>query len=256
MNKLPNPVSAKVILGAALICVSIVGPRSWAEDLLSPLMDTVEVSTEPSAESPSPSDSAVPSDSPTATLSSQSGTEEAPQDINSSSEMALTLEPSDSATASVSPIPVPPHAIANQQMQIAVPSTISIDPRAHSTLLPRLHVNGVETLLVCGYSNSAGVHINGSIPGVESTGSGSPNFRISGPEQLVMATINGTMGARIFANSQGLQATAITFYFVAVSKSSIDQALCGEGSPSNIRRISFRALNMEVNMAKGAVGFK
>jgi hypothetical protein len=254
--KAPNSASAKVILGVALICVSIVGPRSWAEELLGPLLGAVEAPAEMAIEPPLLATDLPPSEFPTSESVTAISNEMIPEPSKPPVVEALAMQSPDSVTVSASPTPVPPHAINNQQMQIALPSTISIDPRAHSTLLPRLHVNGVETLLVCGYSNSAGVHINESLPGVESTGSRSPNFRISGPAQLVMATLNGTMGARVFSNSQGLPATVLTFSFVAISKSSTAQALCSDGSPSNIRRISFRALNMDINMAKGAVGFK
>jgi hypothetical protein len=137
-----------------------------------------------------------------------------------------------------------------------VPATVSIDPRAHSVFLPRLQVGKVETLLVCGYSNATGVYFGANLLGVESAGSGTPIFRIAGPAQLVMATLNGDMGARVLSTSRAVTGTAVSLSFVALSKPSIDQGLCNAGSPSNNRTISFRALNMDLNMVKDPVRLK
>jgi hypothetical protein len=169
---------------------------------------------------------------------------------------APAVSVSDSPTASASPTPVPPHAISDQNIQIAAPSTVSVDPRAHSVFLPRLHVGKVETLLVCGYSSATAVHFNPGIAGVESFGSGTQFFRISGPAQLVMASLNGEMGARVASTSRSVTSSVVSFSFVALSKPSTDQGLCSAGSPSNNRTISFRALNMDLNMVKDPVRLK
>jgi hypothetical protein len=63
-------------------------------------------------------------------------------------------------------------------MNIAVPNSVSTDPRAHSVLIPKLHISGVDTLLVCGYSNASSVSFSSAFVGIESLGSGSPTFRI------------------------------------------------------------------------------
>jgi hypothetical protein len=155
-----------------------------------------------------------------------------------------------------SPTPVPPHAISDQSMHIAVPNSVSTDPRAHSVFLPRLYVSGVDTLLVCGYTNATAVSFTQAFPGVEIAGSGSPHFRISGPAHLVMAAFNSDMGARVTASSRAVPGSVVSFSFVALSKPSISQALCNDGSASNNRTISIRALNMDLNMVKDPVRLK
>jgi hypothetical protein len=155
-----------------------------------------------------------------------------------------------------SPTPVPPHAIADQSMHIAVPASVSTDPRAHSVFLPRLQVSGVDTLLVCGYSNATAVNFMQAFPGVEIAGSGSPYFRLSGPAHLVMAAFNSDMGARVTSSSRAVPGSVVSFSFVALSKPSISQALCNDGSASNNRTISIRALNMDLNMVKDPVRLK
>ena len=167
--------------------------------------------------------------------------------------------PSESPMASVvsaSPKPIPPHAISDQNIQIGVPSTISIDPRAHSVFLPRLQIGKVGTLLVCGYTNATAVYFGVNLPGVQSAGSGSSFFRISGPTPLVMSTLNGETGAHVISTTKAITSSFILFSFVALSEPSIDQALCNDGSPSNNRTIIFRALNMDLNMVKDPVRLK
>jgi hypothetical protein len=95
-----------------------------------------------------------------------------------------------------------------------------------------------------------------AFPGVEIAGSGSPYFRLSGPAHLVMAAFNSDMGARVTASSRAVPGSVVSFSFVALSKPSISQALCNDGSASNNRTISIRALNMDLNMVKDPVRLK
>ncbi|CAN2212110.1 hypothetical protein MCEMRE22_01031 [Candidatus Nanopelagicaceae bacterium] len=246
----------KAIIALTVLCVFIVTPRSLAEDLLSPILGTVDAPGETGA--PAPTDSPAPTESPTPDPSPSTTAAPLPAPTASSSTPpeVPTIATSDSPTASASPTPVPPHAIADQSMNIAVPATVSTDPRAHSVFLPRLNVNSVNTLLICGYSNASAVSFTSGFPGIESAGSGSPFFRISGPAHLVMAALNSEMGARVTSSSKAIPGSIVSFSFVALSKPSISTNLCNEGSPSNNRTISFRALNMDLNMVKDPVRLK
>jgi hypothetical protein len=144
----------------------------------------------------------------------------------------------------------------DQNIQIEIPTNVSIDPRAHSVYLPRLQIGKVDTLLLCGYSTATAVYFGTNLPGVESIGSGTPSFRISGPAQLVMATLNGDMGTRVVSMSKAVSSSVLSLSFIALSKTSIDQALCNDGSPSNNRTITFRALNIDLKMVKDTVRLK
>jgi hypothetical protein len=250
MGRTPETTLKKAIIALVVLSVLIVTPRSLAEDLLSPILGTVDAPQE--TPSPAPSESPAPTESPTPKPSSSPTIEASPTPAPSSPVVAT----SDSPTAMASPTPLPPHAIADQSMRIAVPTTVSTDPRAHSVFLPRLQVSGVETLLVCGYSSAASVSFTSGIPAVESIGSGSPFFRISGPTHLVMAALNSDMGARVVSTSKAIPGSVVSFTFVALSKTSISPALCNDGNASNNRTISFRALNMDLNMIKDGVRLK
>jgi hypothetical protein len=256
MARTPESTMKKAIFALVVLCVFIVTPRSLAEDLLSPILGTVDAPVETA--SPAPTDSPTPTESPTPVPASSPTTEASPMPApsGSASPEAPVVTTTDSPTAMASPTPLPPHAIADQFMRIAVPASVSTDPRAHSVFLPRLHVSGVETLLVCGYSNAASVSFTSGFPGVESSGSGSQFFRISGPAHLVMAALNSDMGARITSTSKAIPGSVVSFSFVALSKPSISTNLCNDGSASNNRTVSFRALSMDLNMIKDGVRLK
>jgi len=250
MARTPESTMKKAIIALVVLCLFIVAPRSLAEDLLAPILGTVDApvaTPEPTAD-PTPTELPSPTVSPTPDPS--------PMPSSSTSSSAPIVLTSDSPTASASPTPIPPHAITNQFMHLAIPSTVSTDPRAHMVFLPRLGVTGAETLLVCGYTNATSVSFASDFPGVESIGSGSPFFRISGPSHLVMASLNSDLGARITSQSKALSGSVVSFSFVALSSPSVNPGLCNDGSPSNNRTISFRALSMDLNMVKDPVRLK
>lgn len=260
MLRIPDATLKKAMIALVVLCVFVIAPRSLAEDLLNPILGTVDApqvtpSPSPSNE-PAPTDSATPETSQLPSADPFAKAQLKPDASASATAEAPREDASDSPTVVATPNPLPPHAIADQFMRIAVPTTVSTDPRAHSVFLPRLHVSGVETLLVCGFSSASSVLFTSGIPGVDSAGSGSPIFRIAGPTHLVMAAFNGELGARVFSTSKAIPGSALSFTFVALSKSSINPSLCNDGSASNNRTISFRALNLDLNMVKDGVRLK
>jgi hypothetical protein len=256
MVSTPESTMKKAIIVLVVLCVFIVAPHSLAEDLLSPIVGTVDAPV--GASSPGPTDSPAPAEAPTPDPTSSITPEASPMPAPSGSALpeAPVVATIDSLTASAPTTPVPPVAIADQFMRIAVPASVSTDPRAHSVFLPQLNVSAVETLLVCGYTNAPSVSFTSGFLGVESAGSGSQFFRISGPAHLVMASLNSDLGARVTSTSKAIPGSVVSLSFVALSKPSISANLCNDGSPSNNRTISFRALNMDLNMIKDGVRLK
>lgn len=254
MARTPESTMKKAIICLVVLCALIVTPRSLAEDLLSPLVETVGAPETSPALPPSQPEPPSPSPAPEAPAIVEKVP--APPPLLTASPKPVSLQKSESQTATSSPTPLPPHATTVQAMRIAVPAIVSTDPRARSVFLPRLQASGAETLLVCGFTNAASVNFSASLPGVESVGSGSPMFRLSGPTNLVMATLNGEMGARVTSTSKALPGSIVSLSFISLSESSLNQSLCNNGSPSNTRTISFRALNMDLNMVKDGVRLK
>lgn len=244
----------KSLIGLCLLSALFVVPRSLADDLfgLSPSASEVtlsEISPTPNA---IPEVSGSPSAEPLLT-SPPPSIAASPTPSVSTSDLAVTPPESKTVTA---PPPAPPHALSDQNMQIAVPSSVATDPRAHYAILPRISVSRVDTLLICGYSSSSAVQFSSSFPGVETSGNGSPFFRISGPTNLAIATLNGDIGARIISSSKALPGSTITLAFISLSKPSISPSFCNDGNPSNNRTISIRALNLDLNMVKDDVRLK
>jgi hypothetical protein len=253
MARTPETTIKRVIIALVLLCVFAITPRSLAEEILSPILGTVDAQVESTPEAPiaSPDPTESPTATPTPSLSNAPSS--TPMPNSPAPVVAPDISTSELVTASTSPTPAPAHAIADQQLRVAVPTSVSTDPRARSVFLPRLHASGVETLLICGYSSASSVNFASSIQGVQSEGSGSPYFRISGPAHLVMAALNGEMGARVTSTSKAIPGSVVTLSFIALSKPSISKQLCNDGSPSNNRTISFRALSMDLNMIKDPV---
>jgi hypothetical protein len=141
-------------------------------------------------------------------------------------------------------------------MRLAVPASVSVDPRAHSVFLPHINVAGVDTLLICGYTSASSVNYSANFAGVESAGNGTPTFRISGPPHLVTAAFNGDMGARLISDAKAVSGSVLSFLFISLDKSSTNADLCKTGNASNTRTISFRAIKVDLNMVKESVSLK
>lgn len=264
MYKTPEATMKKAIIVLVVLCVFIVTPRSLAEDLLSPVIGMVDspeqaaISSPPDLPIPAESAEPQPGSSPTTTASLAPMPSRAPSSEAKTPALAKlgNDQLAESSTVSSTSDALPPRAIANQIIDIATPTSVSTDPRAHSVFLPFLHTGKVETLLICGQANSAAVTFHGALDGVKSVGSGSSSFRISGPANLVMAALNGDMGARLSSAAKAIPGSSLSLTFVALSKPSIEAHLCDDGSASNNRTISIRALNMDLNMIKDDVRLK
>lgn len=238
----------RAFLGIFVLIFFIAAPRSLAEDLLNPIIGTVNGTSDTA------SPSAAPSASPTQTPSAEPSA--LPAAATPASQSASIKPVAETTTASASATPIPPMAIETQTLRVAVPAIFSVDPRAHSVFVPQIQVSGAESLLICGYTNASSINFSNHITGVASQGSGTPTIRISGPSNLVTAAFNSEMGARLQSNSQAISGKVLSLAFIALSKPSIDPALCNDGKPSNTRTISFRAMNMDLNMVKDGVRLK
>ena len=255
MRKLPESTIKKALIGLALFSVFAIAPHSLAEDLLSPLIGTVSAPPEVLADTSTPIDVPAPTPSPFATPVATSSSEPVPI-VPAPTDQAPQVQLLDSATPILSPPPLPPQALDDQLFHVAVPSRISVDPRAHAIFLPPLQISGVDILLVCGYSNATNIFFMNNMHGVESTAAGAPIFRIAGQTQLVMAALNANLGTQVISASKALTGSVLSFTFVAISRPSINAALCNQGSPSNNRTITFHALNIDLNMVKDTVRLK
>ena len=251
MRNGPEAHIKKAMVALVILSVFILIPRSFADELLAPIVGIVQAPSDaPSdapAPTPDPSVAPAPTDAPSPVAT--------PTDAPSST----PPEPTDSASPSATPSPSPsptPKAEANQRMSVFVPPSISVDPRAHSAFLPMLMVGGMRTLLVCGYTNGPAMIFGAPDNGALQGGSGSSTFRISGDPGTVMASLNGPMGLRLFSPQAGIAGSQITLRFISLNMPSITPELCVAGNPSNTRTIFVRALGMDLNMVKDGVTLK
>jgi len=233
----------KAMAAMVIVMVFILIPRSFAEELLAPIMGIVQGPTDAPTDTPAPTPDPSVAPSPTDLASPAAS----PTDMPSPSQSADSASPSPSPT---------PEAQADQSMHVMIPSVVSIDPRAHSVFLPMLMAGGMRTLLVCGYTNGPSLIFGAPENGALQGGSGTSTFRITGDPGTVMASLNGSMGMRALSSQGGLSGSQITLRFVSLTMPSIKMELCNSGSPSNTRTISIRALGMDLNMVKDGVTLK
>ena len=233
----------KAMAAMVIVMVFILIPRSFAEELLAPIIGIVQGPTDAPTDTPAPTPDPSVAPSPTDLASPAAS----PTDMPSPSQSADSASPSPSPT---------PEAQADQSMHVMIPSVVSIDPRAHSVFLPMLMAGGMRTLLVCGYTNGPSLIFGAPENGAMQGGSGTSTFRITGDPGTVMASLNGSMGMRALSSQGGLSGSQITLRFVSLTMPSIKMELCNSGSPSNTRTISIRALGMDLNMVKDGVTLK
>ena len=199
---------------------------------------------EPVASSSStPSASATPSP-----ISSTAGS-----DGNSISGSNDTASPSDSPSASPTPPPIEP--LADQSMYLIMPRTIPVDPRAHSALIPQIFFIGPGSLLLCIDSNNISFNFPENDQ-VQMLGNGSEHLLLTGSYASISSLFNSSNGTRVISNLSGIGNSQALFRFVAMSEPSIDKSFCSGGISSNTRTLSFKALQLTLNIVKASVNVK
>jgi len=258
--KKPELSDRKKVLLLLLPLLLLTGlPRSFAEDVIAPIIDaiTAPITDQPPADTPvdpsaSPSAQADPVsiDSPTPTAD--------PAPTN-------TATASPTPTPTPSPTPTPPHAITDQRMVINAPQSVAVDPRAHSVYLPQISVSNNGSLLICATTNLTSLDIGygdtpksdgKDLPTLIINGSNSSRLQIAGVGNQAVFLLNGSRGVRAYSNGRGVAGSYINLQFVALSEPSVNPSLCSSGNLSNNRTIYLRSLDLDLNMVKGEVRLK
>ena len=258
--KKPELSNRKKVLLLLLPLLLLTGlPRSFAEDVIAPIIDaiTAPITDQPPADTPadpsaSPSAQAdpVPTDSPTPTAD--------PAPTN-------TATASPTPTPTPSPTPTPPHAITDQRMVINAPQSVAVDPRAHSVYLPQISVSNNGSLLICATTNLTSLDIGygdtpksdgKDLPTLIINGSNSSRLQIASIGNQAAYLLNGSRGVRAYSNGRGVAGSYINLQFVALSEPSVNPSLCSSGNLSNNRTIYLRSLDLDLNMVKGEVRLK
>ena len=222
-------------------------------DELTPSPDTEVVATETPAASEQPSVPASPE----------------PQDAPSASPAPVPTEepiapvPASSPSPSTSATPPPPTALVNQNMQLRVPTSLLVDPRARSASVSELYVAGPQNLLVCINSGSAlsDVYLKNIADadfGGQALVAGDRTFnvRVTGNTSQVLAILNSAQGVRVSSAVGTIASRTVSFRFVATTAPTLDAALCAKASPANTRTLTFRELGLQIEMKKGDVILK
>jgi hypothetical protein len=195
------------------------------------------------------------------TVSTSSPDPTSPTPIETSSPQQPETSTSDTSTDSIAPTPTPtPLApMVEQNMRIAVPQIIPVDPRARSALLPSIFFSGTGTLLLCIDSNQDSISIAGPLINSDSffsQGNGTNHFAISGPVDEVLTAVNGYGMTRIFSTYSGLGNTTLDFRFIAMNQVSSDFSFCSQADASNTRTLHFQAVDLNLDMTKASVRVK
>ena len=234
----------KVSITSRLIAITIISFTAYtvlpviAEEASSdPVPPAVDVTPTPEAPTASPTPTAEPTSTPTVTPSPEATPSESPTEEDVKPEL---LDPQPS-------------------FSIRTPRTISVDPRASATLLPKLAIfGGGETGILCvngaifdlGQKNFANNDGTGALQvGGDFTG----NLRISGSTTAIQSLINSGNGLRVISNQGRLANSTITFSYAGLTLPSLDPTFCGQSSYRS--QISFRALGLQMDNIKTRVDF-
>jgi hypothetical protein len=258
--KKPELSNRKKVLLLLLPLLLLTGlPRSFAEDVIVPIIDAI---TSPITDQP-PADTPVdPSASPSA-QADPLPTDSATPAANPAPTNTATASPTPTPTPS--PTPTPPHPITDQRMVINAPQIMAVDPRAHSVYLPQIAISNNGNLLICATTNLTALDIgNGDTPkptGKETSsliisGSNSSRMQIASIGNQAAYLLNGSRGVRAYSNGRGVAGSYINLQFVALSEPSVNPSLCSSGNLSNNRTIYLRSLDLDLNMVKGEVRLK
>jgi len=247
----------RLILGLISVVFLTQFARTMAADLIP--ADPLPVAA------PSDSSSPVASDPPPqlpAPVASDPASQVSPAPLATDAPLVPAVS-SSTPSAKPSPTPTPPHALASQSLVVQIPNVISVDPRARSVLLPQIAVYGSTNILAC--ISSAQILFAAGFPNTTAnapagsplvSGNMSTNLLVSGTAGQVMAILNLSDGMRVTSTGPAIANRSATFSFVAVSEPTINPALCGSGSVSNSRTLTFQAMGLDLSMAKGTVRLK
>ena len=220
-------------------------------DELTPSPD-IEASA-PASPEPTPSESVLISPEPEATPTTASVPNQEP----------IAPVPAATPSPSTSASPPPPSALANQNMQLRVPSSLLVDPRARTASVSELFVSGPQNILACISSGStlSDVYLKNMVDsdfGGQAlvAGDRTGNVRVTGNAEQVLAILNSAQGIRVTAPFSTIANQSVYFRFVATSAPTLDAALCAKAWPSNTRTLTFRELGLQIEMKKGDVILK
>lgn len=220
-------------------------------DKLTPSPDNEVIATATPEASAQPSVSASPEPQPTTTP------------VPVPTEKPIAPVPSTSPSPSGSATPPPVTALANQSMQLRVPTSLLVDPRARTASISELFVSGPQNLLVCITSGSlvSDVYLKNfsdSDFGAQTlvAGDRTSNLKVTGSADQVLAILNGAQGVRVSSPTAIIATHNLNFRFVATSAPTLDAKLCEKGSPANSRTLTFRELGLGIEMKKGDVILK
>lgn len=217
----------------------------------SPDIEVIATATPEASAQPSVSASPEPQVTPSATP------------VPVPTEEPIAPVPSNSPSPSASATPPPVIALANQSMQLRVPTSLLVDPRARTARISELFVSGPQNLLVCITSGSlvSDVYLKNfsdSNFGAQTlvAGDRTSNLMVTGSADQVLAILNGAQGVRVSSPAATIATHNLNFRFVATSAPTLDAKLCDKGSPANFRTLTFRELGLGIEMKKGDVTLK
>lgn len=246
--------SRLIALGISAYLLTLIAP-TMADEMIPPPADVVVPVDVPPAD-PSPA-AVAPTDTPAPIASPAAAPNTDP-----------TADPTPVASASASPSPTPtkppPHAIANQVMQIQAPTVLRVDPRARSLFLPQISVfNASGILLVCINGANMGFDVNtknlndAELFNKDTFAGDYTSFvRFAGSTGFSNAVLNNDGGLRAFSYSNGVAGKYVLLRFVSISEPSVNPALCNDGSASNTRIVQIAPLGIDLDMKKGDVTLK
>jgi hypothetical protein len=152
----------------------------------------------------------------------------------------------------------PPIVLSNDQsISTRIASTVKVDPRSVTALLPSIAFAGNETLLLC--IQGSGLRFDASSKGFAddrkaedfiAEGDLTGLLRVSGSYEAVATFVNSENGLRVWSSNGAIAGKVLSLSVVALSGPSIDRDFCDQGRSQSVY---FQALGLGMNTKKGGV---
>lgn len=183
---------------------------------------------------------------------------------------APTQLASESVTVSVAPTPSsspvalatykPAVATPGQGMQIVIPQSVSVDPRAQVSRLPRIGVFGPNYLLACISSSNLVIDVvSKGLPDDQPAqnlfldGDLTSDLVIAGQTEFVVSALNSAGGIRVSGLGRKLPGTSVRISLISTDKMADSGELCHQAYPANNRIVRLTGIGLGVGLKKGEI---
>ena len=222
-----------------------------------PSQEPTPIASSTPSQEPTPIASSTPSQEPTPIASSTPSQEptSTPSGEPLSSPSPISSQPTPSPTPSPTPI-----WTTNQNLEIHIPSSVQVDPRAYSVFLPNFYFAEPQFIQTCitGDHLSFDIGQKGEVDAsisaqIGSAGDLTSNLVIAGTPSTVNQLLGSFGGLQALSQNGPLDGAVVKVSTVALLKPSLDPAYCHRAAPENVHLVHLKSFGLTLRLMKGTL---